>query len=234
MGINVRQDSPDLALSVRFEIDPTGPSGIRWKTKERGYKHGDSAGSKNTKGYWKVGKAPHKKWLHRVVYELTHGPLAVSIEIDHIDGNPSNNHPGNLRACTHGENNQNRYGSASYGWYPKGININSKTGRVQGIIGKDGKPIRPGKGFSENQDTSSIASNVLMDAMRCAIEGLHGPYANTDSYYCQLPDEAVLGSAEGVSENGGNLGETTSIGERLKVPPWGPRSGTIRTLAGAP
>ncbi|KAA0974837.1 HNH endonuclease signature motif containing protein [Pseudomonas sp. ANT_J28] len=55
-----------------------------------------------------VGKEPNKKMLHHVVYELIHGPVPSGVEIDHVDGNPSNNHPDNLRVCTHGENNQNK------------------------------------------------------------------------------------------------------------------------------
>lgn len=147
--------------------------------------------------------------LHHVVYELCRGPVPDGAEIDHIAGNPSNNHPDNLRACTHGENNQNKYGSASYDWYPKGININARTGLVQGIIGKDGKQLRPGKGFVEARDASSLALNTLAGVMRQVLEDLHGPYANSDSYYCQLPVDAVLGPDEGYPENGENLGDST-------------------------
>ncbi|KAA0974836.1 hypothetical protein [Pseudomonas sp. ANT_J28] len=99
--------------------------------------------------------------------------------------------------------------SASYDWYPKGININARTGLVQGIIGKDGKQIRPGKGFFEARDASSLALNELVCVMRQALKDLHGPYVNTDSYYCQLPDETVLGPDEGYPENSEILGDST-------------------------
>ncbi|WP_443698435.1 HNH endonuclease signature motif containing protein [Pseudomonas sp.] len=198
MAINTNQDATNLTLAERFEIDPASPSGLRWKTTGRGYKPGDVVGSMNRKGYWKVGKPPNKMMVHRVIHELSHGLIPLGYEIDHRDGNPSNNHPDNLRACSHGQNGQNRRGSASNDWYPKGININAHTGAVQGIIGKDGKQLRPGRGFNEDRDPSSEALNGLVVSMRQAIEELHGPYANLDSYYCQLPDEAVFGVAEGL------------------------------------
>ncbi|WP_076738056.1 HNH endonuclease signature motif containing protein, partial [Cronobacter sakazakii] len=43
---------------------------------------------------------------HRIVYFLHHGHWPVG-EVDHIDGNPGNNHPDNLRDVTHSENQQN-------------------------------------------------------------------------------------------------------------------------------
>ncbi|MCF7532766.1 HNH endonuclease [Pseudomonas petrae] len=197
MKPDTQQDSPTLQPKDRFMIDATSPSGLRWKTNGHGYKRGDVAGSKTPKGYWKVGKQPNKKMVHRVVYEIAFGPIDADFEIDHADGNPSNNHPSNLRACSHGENGQNKFGSASQDWYPKGININARTGLVQGIIGIDGKQVRPGKGFREDRDVSSNGLNTLVSIMRKALEDMHGPYANTQSYYCQLPDEAVLGRDEG-------------------------------------
>ena len=211
MAANItRKDSPALPLEDRFLIDLTSPSGLRWRTKGQTYKPGDVAGSKNAKGYWKVGKAPNMYWAHRIVYELTYGPISIDAQVDHRDCNPSNNRAANLRACTHGENSLNKFGSAS-DWYPKGVNINAHTGLVQGVLTKDVKQIRPGKGFYEHRDPSSEAFNTLVTIMRETIKLLHGPFANTQSYYCQLPDEAVFGVDEGYPENDENLGGSISM-----------------------
>jgi hypothetical protein len=43
---------------------------------------------------------------HRIIFYISKGYLPA--EIDHIDGNPMNNLPGNLRAATHAENARNR------------------------------------------------------------------------------------------------------------------------------
>ena len=43
----------------------------------------------------------------RVIYEAFRGEIPAGFEIDHIDGNPSNNAVYNLRAVSHKENMQN-------------------------------------------------------------------------------------------------------------------------------
>lgn len=42
--------------------------------------------------------------VHRVVWEAFNGPIPQGYDIDHIDGNPSNNSLNNLQAITHREN----------------------------------------------------------------------------------------------------------------------------------
>lgn len=55
-----------------------------------------------------IGKGPNKKriWrrVHRVVYETHVGKIKHGLEIDHIDGNKTNNNIENLRLVTHSEN----------------------------------------------------------------------------------------------------------------------------------
>lgn len=46
--------------------------------------------------------------LHRVVFEHYHGLIPESMEIDHIDRDPLNNDPENLRALSHSDNLRNR------------------------------------------------------------------------------------------------------------------------------
>ena len=42
--------------------------------------------------------------VHRIVWEAFNGPIQEGMEIDHIDGNPSNNRLENLRAVSHQTN----------------------------------------------------------------------------------------------------------------------------------
>ena len=47
----------------------------------------------------------HKKFLvHRVVWEAFNGPIPEGMDIDHIDGNPHNNHLDNLQIVSHSDN----------------------------------------------------------------------------------------------------------------------------------
>lgn len=45
--------------------------------------------------------------LHRFVFEHYHGPVPADKEVDHIDRDPLNNTPANLRAVTHSDNLSN-------------------------------------------------------------------------------------------------------------------------------
>ncbi|WLH36376.1 HNH endonuclease signature motif containing protein [Pseudomonas sp. FP2196] len=54
----------------------------------------------------------------RIVYRMAHGEFDESLVIDHIDGNPNNNHPSNLRPLSYHENFGNR-ASALKEKYPK-------------------------------------------------------------------------------------------------------------------
>ncbi|QGT80779.1 HNH endonuclease signature motif containing protein [Pseudomonas coronafaciens] len=59
---------------------------------------------------WMDGETKHKIRVQkaRIVYRMAHGPFDESLVIDHIDGNPNNNHPSNLRPLTYHENMGNR------------------------------------------------------------------------------------------------------------------------------
>ena len=68
---------------------------------------GKRAGYRRPDGYIEVRKGKHKMLAHRVVYCLHHGRDPGNYFIDHIDGNPSNNSPTNLRLATQTQNMRN-------------------------------------------------------------------------------------------------------------------------------
>lgn len=76
---------------------------------------GKPAGNKGKRGYLRFTAAGKYYYAHRVVFLLVNGHLPD--EIDHIDGNPTNNKPCNLRVAVHAENMQNKkvmQGSSKY------------------------------------------------------------------------------------------------------------------------
>lgn len=52
--------------------------------------------------------------VHRAVWEAFNGPIPEGYDIDHIDGNPTNNSLDNLQAITHSENIKKRDMDYSY------------------------------------------------------------------------------------------------------------------------
>ena len=87
-------------LLSRCKPCPDSPSGIV-------NLDGTPRGSKRKDGYW-ILRCKGKNFLaHRIVYELTHGPIPDGLVIDHKDRNPSNNNPLNLRAVPQAVNLEN-------------------------------------------------------------------------------------------------------------------------------
>ena len=58
----------------------------------------------NNEGYFKFRYKGKGILIHRLVYAAFVGPLDRDKVINHIDGNPSNNHPSNLELITQKEN----------------------------------------------------------------------------------------------------------------------------------
>lgn len=94
-------------ISCLFVIDNNSPSGLSWKVQPK-YSKRVFAGNKTKLGYFVVGCYGNNYKAHRIVYTLAYGVFDDDLVIDHIDRNPSNNSPCNLRAVTWQENSRNR------------------------------------------------------------------------------------------------------------------------------
>jgi hypothetical protein len=75
------------------------------KTDTNRCKIGDEVGFFDELGYRKVNFKYRKEAVHRLIFLMHYGYLPR--EIDHADGNPSNNRIENLRAASINENRQN-------------------------------------------------------------------------------------------------------------------------------
>lgn len=109
------------ALSEYFDLSDEG-SGIVWKRRPLSHfanaqahsawntrYSGRVAGQQRKDGYWSVRINKKSFLVHRVVYALHRGIDLAKIRefVDHVDGDPSNNRPSNLRSATCRQNNAN-------------------------------------------------------------------------------------------------------------------------------
>ena len=89
----------DLHKCSEFlEIDETSPTGLRWKKAPRYNAQvlGQPAGTAHKGGYYRFRLSGRQYLSHRVVMALSCGHDRPDMEVDHINGDPSNNSPGNL------------------------------------------------------------------------------------------------------------------------------------------
>lgn len=94
-----------------LEVAPELPTGIRWKEKLSPYsraKISEMAGRVNNDGYGQVKLGGRYYPSHRVVFILANGYDPYPLTVDHIDRNPLNNAPDNLRAASDSEQRLNR------------------------------------------------------------------------------------------------------------------------------
>lgn len=96
-------------------------SGVFYWTQQRQWvKPGFSAGTITKDGYLRITVLGKNILAHRLAWFFVYGNIP-ELEVDHIDGNPSNNIISNLRLATKNQNQKNRK-----------INYNSSTG-VKGV-----------------------------------------------------------------------------------------------------
>ncbi len=89
-----------------FRYDPD--TGDFFHTKKRGnMRAGSKAGTINKVGYCYITHDNKPVSAHRMAYLYVHGEIPDGCQIDHIDGNKSNNAISNLRAVPHSINMHN-------------------------------------------------------------------------------------------------------------------------------
>lgn len=104
---------------------------------------------------------------HHVAFALTHGRWP-SPQIDHRDGNPSNNRASNLRESTQAENARNCAGRRGKSSSYKGVHLFRRTSKWTAQIAVSGKSKH--LGFFDTEIEAAVAYNH-------AAQSLHGDFA---------------------------------------------------------
>ena len=98
---------------------------------------GSRAGTHHRDGYRHVKVDGKQILVHRIIYEMHHGPIPEGMQIDHSNGVRDDNRIENLRVVTNAENNQNRRDA-------NGFHFNKRNGKFQAYIKLDGKQVHLG------------------------------------------------------------------------------------------
>lgn len=106
---------------------------------------------------------------HRVAWVVFYGSWPEG-EIDHVNGNPSDNRISNLRIATSSENKANVACRRGHGSVYKGVSFDKKKGMWQARIGY--KQERKHLGHFHNEIDAR-------DAYNKASKDMHGPFSNT-------------------------------------------------------
>lgn len=138
---------------------------LYWAIKKRGLRHNRPLGWLN-KGYLWIRSNLFEKQLavHRVIWEMHHGPISPSMVIDHIDRNTLNNDINNLRLATRSQNAMNAKGkSGRYNNFPKNVYKDWEYNgvvRYRAQIMVNGKVIRVG-GFETVDEAEAAAIQLV-------------------------------------------------------------------------
>lgn len=131
---------------------------LYWKTTKRTNFIGKRVGYLQPNGYTRVNIKGNLKYLHRLIFLYHYGHWPKD-QIDHIDGDPSNNRIENLREATNTQNNYNKtkYSRNTSGY--KGVSWNKSAKKWEAYVTIDGERKYLGI-YEDMQDAVQIASNA--------------------------------------------------------------------------
>ena len=123
-------------------------------------KAGTLAGSPNKEGRLAVKVLGSTYYVHRIIWAIANESDPGNFQVDHIDGDHTNNNPSNLRLATHAENIWNRP-ARGYSWH-------KRLQRYQVKVTRNGKSVHIGTFKSKIE-----ARNAYLAAIR----QYHGEFA---------------------------------------------------------
>ncbi|EPC4330610.1 HNH endonuclease signature motif containing protein [Enterobacter asburiae] len=103
-----------------LEISKSSPSGLVWKKSPGAkVKIGDAAFTTVTRSGYYSGKLQGERLSAHVVVFILHNGFLPKGEVDHIDGDRTNNDPKNLRDVSRSVNAQNRKKAKGYSFHKR-------------------------------------------------------------------------------------------------------------------
>lgn len=146
--VNACKPLPDIEyLESILEYDRVNGK-LLWRRKKNPQWNGMLAGNTTPWGYQRI-KIDRSLYLaHRIAWKMANGSDPGDFEVDHIDGNPQNNRPDNLRLATHGKNQSNggAYKNNKSGY--RGVYWSERENKYVAQINVDKKSIWLGRFFS--------------------------------------------------------------------------------------
>lgn len=120
------------SIRERLQYCETSPTGLIWKVKVPHGKHnvGDVAGFVESHGYSRVSINGKRYQATHCILILFGETILAETEVDHIDGNPSNNNVKNLRIVKHEVNMRNKKRNRKNQLDFTGITLHTETNRV--------------------------------------------------------------------------------------------------------
>jgi hypothetical protein len=180
--INLRQMPSVNTLRRILDYNPETGQFI-WLQGAGRVKPGTPAGTLSN-GYLRIQVQNRLYWGHRLAWLLGHGEDPGDLEVDHIDGNGSNNRLSNLRLATHAQNLQNTEKPCSNKSGFKGVAWHRKAQKWRAYIQANGK--RHYLGYFETPEEGSVA-------YLAAAKKLHGSFARAAQLTTKLtPQQEIL------------------------------------------
>ncbi|MGY0156362.1 HNH endonuclease signature motif containing protein [Edwardsiella tarda] len=100
---------------------------------------GQIAGSTNKNKYINLGIQNKRYYAHRVIWEMHNGPIPDNYQVDHINGNKSDNRIDNLRIVKNCDNAKNQKRKETNRSGMTGVSWDTQTQRWRAHITVDGK-----------------------------------------------------------------------------------------------
>lgn len=126
---------------------------FRWRLTRRGSKEGSVAGCISADGYTRISIDCRNYTAHRLAWMYEQGDFPnAGLQIDHINGNRSDNRKENLRLVTNSENQQNRHKKSSWATSKTlGVHWDKRRNSWQAMITLNKKTMFLGR-FKSEQD----------------------------------------------------------------------------------
>lgn len=148
-------------LRELFNYDPTTGSLVRRSSRQ------GNLGCISDQGYLRVKIGRQVYSVHRVIWKIATGSEPPSM-LDHIDGNRLNNRVSNLRAASHGDNQQNSGRQRNNTSGHKGVSWSRTHKSWQASIMGDGKSVWLGR-YKNLEDAVKVVADTR--------NRLHGEFA---------------------------------------------------------